>query len=427
MSNNIIFTDGFDNYSTVLDKWDNYFAINGGGGSTPGEPTIVPGAGRGGAGALLVGQSSQGGNNATTGTGVIKNIGAHSTIYVGFAMNWNPLNQVGTMEILRFTDGTVAQVALRLDPSGIFSFSSGGDSAASSGVATTAIGSPAGFAFPSNSFHYVEVEVVISATVGIANLYVDGVAWLTQSGLNTKFTSNTYMTSIHFCQLIMGTLTNQRTGSLYLDDAYIDTLGFNGDNRINGQLPNGDGSTQNFSNVAVTWAAATVEAVGNTIFDGTNLQRVVAVTGDAKTGPTTAPTWATSIGVNTTDNHVTWTCLGTPAQYKYVNEPNPDGDNSYIKSNNVGDISRFTFPAIPSGAVIKAVIIWPNMRKDDGGVRTVRGHIKSGSSTGDTGTDVSPGGQYQYQALISATDPATGNPWTASGVNAAEFGIKITS
>ena len=54
------------------------------------------------------------------------------------------------------------------------------------------------------------------------------------------------------------------------------------------------------------WVASTAEAVGEVILDSnSHVQVVVAVTSDAKTGGS-APSWATTVGAQTTDNHVTW-------------------------------------------------------------------------------------------------------------------------
>jgi len=58
---------------------------------------------------------------------------------------------------------------------------------------------------------------------------------------------------------------------------------------------------------AGAWTANTVMSLGDFIVDGVtlNIQQVIAVTGDAKTGAV-VPTFATNIGDTTTDNHVTW-------------------------------------------------------------------------------------------------------------------------
>lgn len=227
-------------------------------------------------------------------------------------------------------------------------------------------------------------------------------------------------------------VTAPSVGSLsyaaYFDDVYFDTAGFNGDIRVNGLLPTGNGSTQNFSNVEAAWVASKITNLQTTIIDSNgNLQRCTAITGDFKTN-TVVPTWATTpVGTNTTDNHVTWTLIQIGvSQYQLVNETDPDGDSSYISDNTLNDISRFTYPAI-SGTSVLAVTVWPFVRKDDGGARTIQASIKSGATLGTSGTDVSPGTNYAYAMLQSLTDPNTGAAWTLAAVNAAEFGVKITT
>jgi hypothetical protein len=71
--------------------------------------------------------------------------------------------------------------------------------------------------------------------------------------------------------------------------------------------------------------------------------------------------------------------------------------------------------------------VWANARKDDGGARTIQASIKSGGATGTSGTDAPLGTNFQYLMLQSLTDPNTGAAWTLPAVNAAEFGVKITS
>ncbi len=61
-----------------------------------------------------------------------------------------------------------------------------------------------------------------------------------------------------------------------------------------------------------SWTAGTAYTVGTVIFDGANVEKVtVAGTAD----PTNTPAWATAVGATTTDGTVTWTNVGTLAQY----------------------------------------------------------------------------------------------------------------
>lgn len=417
MANNIIFSDGFDYYSTVLSKWDTLIASSPNGFYSGITPAIVAGAGRGGAGALNV---KAGSSFATTGVSaysmVSKNVGAQVTMFVGVALYFDSSTQTNDSEIIRFMDGSVLQVALRITAAGTLYFVRG----------TTVIGSVTAAAFPTNSFHYIEVQVTFNGSTGVANLWIDQTQVLTGSSLNTISSSNA------FCNIVQigagvsnSTVFSPVSFQGYIDDIYFDTLGRNGDVRINGQLPTGNGTVNNFTAVGAAWASLHVYAVGNTIIDSnSNLQRIVSINSDFKSGGS-APTWATSVGVNTTDSHVVWVCLGAQSQFKFVNEPDPDGDSSYLSDSTLNDISRFTFPAI-AASTIKTVIVWASARKDDGGFRAIQASVKSGATTATSGTDVPLGSNYAQLAMLLPTDPNTSTAWTASGVNGAEFGVKLT-
>jgi hypothetical protein len=415
----IIFADGFDTYTTILDKWDLILGVGNASSSS-----IASGVGRGGAGAFQsIAGNSLGG---TAGVAQIrKNVGAQTTLYVGFALNWNGFSPIGAMSadsiLMSFADGSSGvQVALWIKPSGTMYVTRGGS------PATNVLGTSAS-SYPSNSYHYVEMNVVINGTTGVVVVKVDQTVVINLTGQNTKATSNSSFDSVFIGNsTVVGGSVNISGYTGLFDDVYFDTAGFNGDVRVSGQLPSGDGSTQNFSNVEAGWVLSTITNLQTTIIDSnSNLQRATANTGDFKTG-TIAPTWATGLGATTTDNHVTWTNLGSVSQYKLVNETNPDGDSSYIQSNTLNDISRFTYPAV-SGSGVLAVIIWAYSRKDDGGFRTIQGSVKSGGTVGTTGTDMALGTNYQMNMLQSLTDPNTGAAWTLPAVNAAEFGIKITN
>lgn len=409
MANNVIFTDGFDYYTNPASKWDVILSSSGN------SPAIITGAGRGGAGALYcAGNSGIGGYGYTA---VQKNTGAYSSMYVGFAFNVS-YGSADTF-ILQFQDaaGSKSQVDLWVNAAGNLSVKTG----TANGQTPTVILGPSTYVFPANSFHYIEMYVSIGSSTGAVTVKVDQAVVLSGTNLNTQTSSNAY-----FNILRLGTGSQGGAASpAYIDDVYFDTLGFQGDKRINGQLPSGNGTTNTFTTVFGSWAASTVQAVGNTILDSNgNIQRVISITGDDKTG--TSVTFSTTQGVNTVDNHVTWVCLGAPSQYKAVNESNSDGDISGLLSSTVGNTSRFTFPAI-SGSAISSVILWPTARKDDGGYRAIQASYKSSGTTATSGTDIPLGGNYQQLPIILPTDPNGNIPWTASSVNAAEFGVTLSA
>jgi hypothetical protein len=170
-------------------------------------------------------------------------------------------------------------------------------------------------------------------------------------------------------------------------------------------------------------------SVGQQIKDSNgNVQEVQSVASDAKTG-TLAPTWATTGGNTTTDNHVTWVCRGTganpgAANWMAVSEIPADDNNSYVTDATVNDQDRYVYPAI-AGSQVLGVAVTMRAEKDDAGTRTIRAVTKSSATIADNGVDFPlTQNSYQYFQGYFDTDPATGVAWTVSGVNAAEFGVK---
>jgi hypothetical protein len=287
----IIFADGFDTYTTILDEWD---ALSVAGAAST--VTIIPGLGRGGAGAFQSIASHSAAANVFS--FIRKNVGAQTTLYIGFAFNWGVSSQNADSMIAAFADGGTIQLALWIKSSGTMYITRGGSP-------TTNVLGTVSSAYPSNSYHYVEMKVTIDSAVGVAQLKVDQSTVLNLTGQNTKVTSNSSFDSVFLGNNFGG---SGQFGYIGLfDDVYFDTSGFNGDVRIAGLLPTGNGTTQNFSNVEASWAASTVTNLQTTIFDGTNLQRATAITGDFKTG-TSAPTWNVTLGATTTDNQ-SWVCV----------------------------------------------------------------------------------------------------------------------
>ena len=65
-------------------------------------------------------------------------------------------------------------------------------------------------------------------------------------------------------------------------------------------------------------------------------------------------------------------------------------------------------------------------KKDDSGTRTGKPICRSGS-TNYEGSEFAPDTDYTYFQNVWETDPDTASAWTVSGVNSAEFGIKVES
>jgi hypothetical protein len=109
--------------------------------------------------------------------------------------------------------------------------------------------------------------------------------------------------------------------------------------------------------------------------------------------------------------------------YAAVDEAVPNGDTDYVTAATAGLVDTYAAADISGSPTIKSVVVGVHFQADGAGLAGVKAHVKSGSSTadGDTQTAMSSYKTRQYEFI---NDPATSSPWTASGFNAAEIGIK---
>ena len=395
------FCESFDYYNTAQLglKWD---VLTGG-------PTVSSAAARNGSGGMI---SNSGGVYAQ------KNVPNSATLTAGFALYVEAIAS-GRMA-MAFRDGSSNQVYLEVTATGDLVVGRG-----STNLASTS--SPMSF----NAWHYIEIQATFATgTGGSITVNVDGVAVLSLTGVNTSQSGNAFAGGV-----LLGSTQALENGTFYYDDVYItDTTGSNntsflGDIKVMALLPAGNGTQNNFSQNAASWSASTVMAVGQQIIDSNGaLQRVVAITGDNKTG-SGAPTWQATVGLLTTDNHVTWQLVQkTPlSNFNFVNESPADDDSSYVSSSTVGNLDRYVFSPVVATS-IAAIAVNLVARKDDSSTRTIRAVTLSGSTQTDNGSDfaLSQSAYANYQGIFE-TDPNTGVAWNSTGANNAEFGIKETA
>lgn len=401
----LIFMEGFDWYlpnSVASSKW----TTNGG--------NVSPTAARNGAQGWLF--PSPNGSNF-----LVRNIGSNNgnTMVFGYAMR-NVAPGFSGWIGPAFYDGTSVQVDVRLTADGRLFITRNGTVLATS---TLVINDP-------TVWNFFEFKAKIDPTVGTAEVRVNGVVFCSFSG-NTSATGTSFANVFQLHQL------NLQNGNQYYDDFYLlDSSGaldndYLGDCAVQQTYAIADGGTNNWARAWASWAASTVTQLGTQILDSNgNVQEATAVTSDAKTG-TVAPTWATTGGTTTTDNHVTWTVRGSglnpgAANWMAVSELYADNDSSYVVDSTPGDIDLYQFGTISSpGGNPHGVQITAIADKDDAGTRSIRLLAKSGVTTVDNGADL-PLTQNSYQAFqaIFETDPNTSAQWTAAGINAARFGEK---
>jgi len=371
--------------------------------------SIAASAARNGAGGILI---------AGLNGRAVKNITNAVTLFFGFAMNVQSTGS-GTEQICAFLDGGTIQVDFRLDTSGH--------------LIATRNGTVLGTSSSSITFgvwHYIETKVTIDPTTGVAEIKVDGTFFLQLSGQNTRASANSFAGAVQ-----IGGQQAAAGWTKWHDDLYLlDASGaanntYLGDSIVKGLLPQSNGTTNQFAATAAAWSANTVMSLDQQIVDSNgNIQRVTAITSDFKTGGST-PAWAsTTVGQTTTDNHVTWTLVAkTPlANWMYVDEPSPDDDQSYVFDATLNDVERYLMATLTAASIF-AVGVKARASKDNAGPRSFRFQCKSGATTSNTASDIALSQTVygNYQAFFE-TDPNTAVAWTQSGVNAAEFGVKLT-
>lgn len=223
---------------------------------------------------------------------------------------------------------------------------------------------------PSASFVYIELKVLISATVGTVALRINGKTELNLTNQNTLGGGNTNIDSLTLYSDGQGNINPETS----FDDLYIcDTLGaqnfdFLGDVRIQALLPTGIGATS------------------------------------------------------------AWTPVGAVNGWQCVAEVPNDGDTTYISSATPGQRDTFVTADLTSVAgIVKGVQVNLVARKDDAGSRTVQGLMRQGVTNYDIGAVATIAATYAMYSSPQELNPATGVAFTVAEINADEFGVDMIS
>ena len=112
------------------------------------------------------------------------------------------------------------------------------------------------------------------------------------------------------------------------------------------------------------------------------------------------------------------------ANYTCVNENPPDDDASYVEASASGTKDLYTYSSVTGGGAIHGVQIFTEARATDAGSVSLKTLAKSnGVESDDAGQAVATMGYLTYRRIME-TDPS-GNPWTQTSLNAAQFGVGI--
>lgn len=127
-------------------------------------------------------------------------------------------------------------------------------------------------------------------------------------------------------------------------------------------------------------------------------------------------------------NYAQWTGNGGINAANVADSPHPDGDTSFNQSATANQIDSFKFPDLPASAGSVFAIQHNLYAKQDGGAqRTITAFQRSGTTDYASAATKNTSTSYAYYKDVKETNPDTAAAWTVAGLNAAEFGYKITA
>jgi hypothetical protein len=121
-----------------------------------------------------------------------------------------------------------------------------------------------------------------------------------------------------------------------------------------------------------------------------------------------------------------WTPSSGTTHYTLVDEATPNDDTDYLYTSTVGATETANFQDVSLVGSIAGIMHVACIRKDDAGTRTAALICKIGSNVYE-GNEISIGNSYTFLKQIREVDPSTGLPWSITGFNAAEFGVRMKS
>lgn len=340
----LLFCDSFDHYASgdATTKYNQVQTNNG--------FTIGAAAGRNGTNGLQTG----GNDSWARKTG----LNAHATYICGFAFKPASLADNSGAFFQLEDPSQIAHIMLRINGQHIQALRGDGTVLGTS-TQTLVI----------NQSHYVEIKVLCSDTVGTLEVRVNGVVWLSLTGIDTRNGG-----TATFGGIIFGGVGNVNGATYNFDDLYVcdgsgaTNLDFLGDVRIQAILPSGDGNS--------------------------------------------------SVLLGSDGNSVNNSLL--------VDEATPNSDTDYVSSAVVGDKDTYAFGNVtPVSGTVYGVQVLPFARKDDAGVRSIVS-VARVSATEVDGPAQALTTTYKYYADVRETKPG-GGAWTITDVNAAEFGVKVNA
>ncbi len=131
---------------------------------------------------------------------------------------------------------------------------------------------------------------------------------------------------------------------------------------------------------------------------------------------------------NPTSNgtYTSYTPNGAASLYQCVNASTPADSTIFASDSTPGDRMSVNLASSSVSGTIAGVVNVGRMKKTDSGTRTSALTVTN-NSVDSIGSTISLGTSYAYYTQVQETDPNTGVPWTNSGFNTAQVGVKTVS
>jgi hypothetical protein len=371
----LLFMDSFDHYATadIAEKWTQLIAGNG----TP-TATVIGAYGRNSSNAPRFSSTNSSGAGCRSEPLGVTLAPANNVCIMGCAVKYSSLAtlSVGTKPTISFWgDGTsdtsnwLASISETNTYQLWFRVNTNGTISAMRGNATasTVLGTTS-LSLQAGVWAYVEIKATIDPSVGTVDIRINGVSGLSLTGQNTRTSANSTWTN---CGFGFFATTTAATVTADFDDLLV---------------MDGSGSYNNAFIGDVTISILNPTGAGN------------------------STDWTASAGSN----------------YQCVDEAVVNDDTDYVSSSTLNAKDLYAMEDCAAGADIRAVQVVTAMRKGTEGPGKVKHVIRSNSTDYDS-AEISLGGTaYSFNRTIWETDPATAAPWSESGWNAAEVGVKKT-
>jgi hypothetical protein len=340
------FADGFDNYNTASLMYEYTFGTNA---ISSSYARFAPPSG-------LPGQGIRFNQNGAL---IRKNTQSNqATFIIKLAVNFQNLGAATSGNgFLLASDAGTAQWFLTVSTSGALGIWSNGSYRYLTGPGI--IGT--------NLWYGIEVEVTVSSTAGVVNVWVNGTQVMAVTGICTQASANAYANQV---------------------------------------------------------------AIGDAFTEGVNLYaddfRVWDNTGSTQSAPLGTDSRIVTKMPSGAGQFTQWTPNGAAANWQCVDDNPPDDDTTYVSGATASLLDAYAMPSAGFTLAPAMVVARSRVRKDDGATRQLQLGAGSSGSTGVTET-YTLGSTYAFVDACVPDDPHTSVPWTAAAADAAQhFKAELT-